>query len=68
MNPFRPLSPVEPVWPRRPPGERRERDNRPPGSPELPEDGDPAAEDPQTGGQSDHEKPPAPGRIVDDYA
>jgi flagellar motor protein MotB len=34
MNPFGPLNPVERVWPRRPPGERRERRQEPPGAPQ----------------------------------
>jgi hypothetical protein len=68
MSPFGPLNPVEPVWPRRPPGERRERGKQAPPAPEPDEEQGPAAEDPQSGGQSGDGKPPVPGRIVDDYA
>lgn len=68
MNPFGPLNPVERVWPRRPPGERRERRQEPPGTPEMEEDRDPPADEPLSERQSGDDKSPVPGRIVDDYA
>ena len=69
MKPFGPLGPVVRVWPRRPAGERKERRQDPGSAPGVPdEERDPATDGPPTERQSGDEKPPVPGRIVDDYA